>query len=143
MTLWNIRPQRLVALCGLWASVHAFAASTPCPDAIDMNALQLQGQWMVQVTGQPRMWLLQLEPHPEHTGSLRGQLQTGSQRHAVVADLDDGEFTLEETHDGQHIAATWLGRVQAGSCGQTLRGERLADPASPAAFVMRRNGPAR
>lgn len=143
MTAWNIRPHRLVTLCLLWASFHALAASSPCPDPSDMDALQLRGQWMVQVTGQPRMWLLQLEAHPEHKGSLRGQLQTGSQRHAVVADLDDGEFTMEETHDGQHIAATWLGRVQADSCGQTLRGERQADPASPAAFVMRRNGAAR
>jgi len=143
MTLWNSRSHLLVALLGLWACFNALAASAPCPDPADMNALQLQGQWMVQVTGQPRMWLLALEPHPEHKGSLRGQLQTGAQRHAVVADLDDGEFTMEETHDGQHIAATWLGSLQAGSCGQTLRGERQADPANPAAFVMRRNASAR
>jgi hypothetical protein len=56
----------------------------------------------------------------------------------VVADLDDGEFTLEESHDGQRIAATWLGEVAPKSCGQALRGERIGPQERRQAFDMRR-----
>ena len=127
----------LMWVCGLAGTV--LAAPATCPAVADISAEQLQGQWLVQVTGQPRMWLLQLGPHPEHSGSLRGELDTGTGRYPVVADLDEGEFTLEETHDGQRIAATWLGSVLQGSCGQTIQGERLAQPHPTSPFVMRRN----
>jgi hypothetical protein len=69
---------------------------------------------------------------------LRGELTQGTLRYPVVADLDQEEFTLEESHDGQRIAATWLGEVVAGSCGQALRGERLGPQERGQAFDMRR-----
>jgi hypothetical protein len=57
----------------------------------------------------------------------------------VVADIEDGEFTMEESHDGQRIAATWLGQVQAGSCGQIITGNRQdgAVGQAPQRFEMR------
>ncbi len=128
----------LMALC-TWLATGAQAASERCQAPADVQALQLQGQWMVQVTGQPRMWLLQLGPHPEHSGSLRGELNTGTARYPVVADLDDGEFTLEESHDGQRIAATWQSTLTPESCDHTLRGERQAEAGPATPFVMRRN----
>jgi hypothetical protein len=79
----------------------------------------------VQLDGSGHQWTLQLGPHPEHKGSLRGELTQGTLRYPVVADLDNGEFTLEESHDGQRIAATWLGEVVAGSCGRVLQGQRI------------------
>ena len=106
-------------------AVHAFEHSTTT----------------VQVTGQPRIWFLQLVPHPEHEGSLRGEINTGSQRLPVVADLDEGDLTLEESLDGQHISATWLGTVNADSCGQSLSGQRQPAQGEATAFVMRRNQP--
>jgi len=95
-----------------------------CPAAQDMTAEMLQGPWTVQVAGEAP-WALHLGPHPEHTGSLHGELTQGPLRRAVVADLDDGEFTLEETHDGQRIAATWLGSLPAAGCGRLIQGQRL------------------
>jgi hypothetical protein len=69
---------------------------------------------------------------------LRGELTQGALRYPVVADLDEGEFTLEESHDGQRIAATWLGEVIAGSCGRALQGERIAKNQSRQTFRMER-----
>ena len=54
----------------------------------------------------------------------------------VVADLDNGEFTLEESHDGQRIAATWLGEVVAGRCGRVLQGQRIGPHERRQDFLM-------
>ena len=126
---------------GSLAAGLSLAATPACPEPRAMLAEQLQGQWTVQVTGQPRIWFLQLVPHPEHEGSLRGEINTGSQRLPVVADLDEGDLTLEESLDGQHISATWLGTVNADSCGQSLSGQRQPAQGEATAFEMRRNQP--
>lgn len=131
----------------LWATTHLVAlaalsgcTSLPrnCPAPADVQPEQLHGIWTVQLDGAGPYWSLQLGPHPEHRGSLRGELTQGAQRYPVVADLDKGEFTLEESHDGQRIAATWLGDVVAGSCGQALRGERIGPLERRQAFEMKR-----
>ena len=57
---------------------------------------------------------------------------------AWLDDLDGRDFTLEESHDGQRIAATWLGEVVPGSCGQVLQGERLGPQAHRQSFRMQR-----
>ncbi|WP_090138033.1 hypothetical protein [Limnohabitans sp. DM1] len=129
------------AILGALFCAGTSLAAPPCPEPRALQAEQLHGQWTAQVTGQPRIWFLQLGPHPEHTGSLRGEINTGSQRLPVVADLDDGDFTLEESQDGQHISATWLGTVHAGSCGQSLSGQRQTAQGQTTPFVMRRNQP--
>lgn len=138
----NLHPLlKRCALTGLWslATGVCLAATPACPEPHTMQAEQLHGQWIVQVTGQPHIWFLQLGPHPEHVGSLRGEINTGRLRLPVVADLDDGELTLEESQDGQHISATWLGTVHAGSCGQSLLGQRQTANGETTPFVMRRN----
>ncbi len=129
----------------LWAttSLVALVALSGCTSLprncpADVQPEQLHGVWTVQLDGTGPNWSLQLGPHPEHQGSLRGELTQGTLRYPVVADLDQGEFTLEESHDGQRIAATWLGEVVAGSCGQALRGERLGPQERGQAFDMRR-----
>ena len=131
----------------LWSTTHLVAlvalsgcTSLPrnCPAPADVLPEQLHGAWTVQLDGAVPHWSLQLGPHPEHRGSLRGELTQGSLRYPVVADLDKGEFTLEESHDGQRIAATWLGDVVAGSCGQTVRGERIGPQEDRQAFDMKR-----
>jgi hypothetical protein len=75
-------------------------------------------------------------------GSLRGELTTttgpNQKPRAVVADLDDGEFTLEETHDGQRIAATWLGRLPAAGCGRQIQGQRTLAGEDSRPFVLNR-----
>lgn len=96
----------------------------------------LEGHWVVQVAGEAT-GALNLWPHPEHLGSLRGTLAQGAQQHAVVADWDDGAFTMEESQDGQRIAATWLGTATEGSCGRQIEGTRTFMEAQPASFTMR------
>jgi hypothetical protein len=91
----------------------------------------------VQLDGSGPPWTLQLGPHPEHQGSLRGELTQGTLRYPVVADLEGGEFTLEESHDGARIAATWLGTVVTGSCGRVLQGQRIGPQDHRQAFLIR------
>lgn len=131
----------------LWATTHLVALvalsgctslARDCPAPTDVQPEQLHGVWTVQLDGAGPHWTLQLGPHPEHRGSLRGELTQGAQRYPVVADLEKGEFTLEESHDGQRIAATWLGDVVAGRCGRALRGERIGPQERRQAFDMKR-----
>ena len=58
---------------------------------------------------------------------MRGALNREGERAQVAGDLDDGEFTLEESADGSDIAAVWLGDVVEGSCGREIRGTWKAD----------------
>jgi len=109
-----------------------------CPPGQSLGADQLLGNWTLQMAGMATPWSLSLAPHPEHQGSLRGELRQGDQRHPVVADLEGREFTMEESHDGQRIAATWLGTAVHGHCGRWIRGERLATEQAGQGFSMRR-----
>jgi hypothetical protein len=109
-----------------------------CPAPQDVKPEQLHGAWTVQLDDSGPKWTLQLGPHPEHRGSLRGELTQGALRYPVVGDLDNGEFTLEESHNGQRIAATWLGEVAPKSCGQAIRGERIGPQERRQAFDMKR-----
>mgnify|MGYP006184685189 FL=1 len=133
--------QHLLATTGM-AALFALSSCTSlppaCPSAADLKPEQLQGIWTVQLDGADPHWALQLGPHPEHQGSLRGELTQGALRYPVVADLDGRDFTLEESHDGRRIAATWLGEVVPGSCGQVLQGERLGPQAHRQSFRMQR-----
>jgi hypothetical protein len=136
----QIRP-RLWATTSL-AAVLALSGCTSlppgCPAPQDVKPEQLHGVWTVQLEDSSPKWTLQLGPHTEHRGSLRGELTQGALRYPVVGDLDNGEFTLEESHDGQRIAATWLGEMVPKSCGQALRGERIGPQERRQAFDMRR-----
>ena len=111
---------------------------SPCPVAQEVSPQQLHGLWRVVLEGETTPWNLQLGPHPEHRGSLRGELVQGQLRYPVVADLENGELTLEESHDGQRISATWLGEVVASSCGQALQGERIGPQEQRQTFRMQR-----
>jgi hypothetical protein len=117
----------LLSACNTWPTPPG------CPSGSALRAEMLHGVWQVQLDGPsvassgqaPAPWRLRLGPHPEHTGSLQGELGQGLQRFPVVADLDDGEFTLEESRDGLRIAATWLGTPTEGHCGRLIQGHRF------------------
>ena len=119
------------SICLVCLSACTTPPSAPACANEDITAEQLVGSWRVELAGAPAPWTLLLRPHPEHAGSLRGTLMQNPRHLAVVADIEDGEFTMEESHDGQRIAATWLGQVQAGSCGQVLAGERQEGATGP------------
>lgn len=108
-----------------------------CPAGQTLGADQLHGHWRLELAGSTAVWQLRLGPHPEHLGSLRGELQQGPVRYPVVADLDGREFTMEESHDGQRIAATWLGTAVHGHCGRLIQGERLQHGQQAQGFTMR------
>jgi hypothetical protein len=118
-----------------------------CPTAADIAPEMLIGTWRVEWTDGGRVrgetpWTLQLGPHPEYAGSLKGSLSRGHERHLVVADWDDETLTMEESVDGQRIAATWQAQATEGQCGREMRGMRYtgSSPDDPSArrFRMRR-----
>ena len=130
---------RMACLGSLVALLTLLGCTTlppACPAPADVKPEQLHGVWTVQLDGSGPPWTLQLGPHPEHQDSLCGELTQGPLRYPVVADLEGGEFTLEESHDGQRIAATWLGTVVAGRCGRVLQGQRIGPQERRQDFLM-------
>ena len=108
------------------------SAQTHCPTTSEIHAEMLIGAWEVELHSlPPQRWHLTLQAHPEHPGSLQGRLLQGARTAQVVADWDEGEFTLEESHDGQRIAATWLGTATEGQCGRQIEGARVQGEATP------------
>ena len=129
----------------LWIGLGA-AAHAACPSAAEIEAGMLVGRWQLEWTDGARQrgeapWLLELDPHPEYAGSLKGSLRRGDAHHLVAADWDDEALTMEESTDGQRIAATWQATATPGQCGRELRGLRYTGSAPDAAarrFRMRR-----
>ena len=123
------------------AAGAAFAqGAAPCPQPHETEPAQLFGLWRAEFPGAalPGATLL-LEQHPDYALSLKGGINRNGERGQVVADLEDGELTLEESADGKRIAATWLGDVVPGSCGREIRGTWQAREAQDAVpFVLRK-----
>lgn len=127
-------------LAGLVTACNTLPAHPHCARTQSLESLN--GEWTLEMAGINNIWTLELAPHPEHIGSWRGELVQGiQQRFAVVADLDDGELTMEESHDGLRIAATWLGTEAAGHCTERYTGERRSELGTTRSFVMRRMHP--
>jgi len=113
-------------------------ANAPCPAAADVTPQQLVGLWRAEFDGKAPSATLLLEPHREYAQSLSGEINRDGTRARVAADLEQGEFTLEESADGQRISATWLGDVVEGSCGNEIRGRREGGWDGIAPFVLRK-----
>ena len=141
MSTPHLRLGSITSMAALFVLSGCTSLPTTCPSAAELKPEQLLGAWTVQLDGAGPHWSLQLGPHPEHQGSLRGELMQGALRYPVVADLDGRDFTLEESHDGQRIAATWLGEVQVQHCDWSITGERQMGDAKrpPQPFVIRSN----
>jgi hypothetical protein len=118
----------------------AASAEAGCPKAQDVEPRQLVGLWRAQFEGLTQGATLLLEPHREYAESLSGEINRNGERAKVAADVEDGDFTLEESADGVHIAATWLGDVVEGSCGNEIRGSWGPAAGTARVFVMRRVG---
>lgn len=120
-------------LCTVWCccmGLGAWATESACPTAADITPAKLVGTWRIDWSDGARQrgeapWTLTLAPHPEYEGSLKGQLVRGEARHAVVADWDEANLTMEESEDGQRISATWQASATEGQCGRELRGLRF------------------
>ena len=80
-----------------------------------------------------------LEKNASYADSFSGAINRGGAIARVAGDVDDGEFTMEESSDGKRISATWIGDVVEGSCGKEIRGTWKTDGAGwPLDFVLRK-----
>ena len=110
----------------------------------DISPLHLYGLWRAEFEGEPQGATLLFEKHPELAGSVSGAVNRDGVKAQVSGDVDGGEFTLEESLDGQRISATWLGTVVENSCGKEIRGiwnntsEHTAGNAASYPFVLRK-----
>lgn len=126
-------PALLLAASAGWAQQPA-----DCPTPAETAQRHLLGFWRAEFDGGHAGTLL-LEKHPEYAESFSGMVNRNGERSRVAGDIEDGDFTLEESADGKRISATWIGEVVDGSCGREIRGtwqaegDKLARP-----FVLRK-----
>ncbi|MBT9476713.1 hypothetical protein [Polaromonas sp.] len=132
----------LIAACAIntGASGQNSTETQPaCPAVAEISPQHLYGSWRAELDGQPEGATLLLEKHSELAGSVSGRVTRASVSAQLAGDVDAGEFTLEESIDGEHISATWLGSVVASSCGQEIRGRwGQAASAHNTPFVLRK-----
>lgn len=129
---WRLAAALLLTLAGL--------ARAACPADADLSSRDLHGLWRAEIAGR-HVGTLLLEANPNWAGSVAGTINRDGRKSQVAGDLDDGDFTLEESADGVRIAATWTGEPVAGTCGREIRGTWQAEGrAERHAFVLRRLG---
>jgi hypothetical protein len=132
-----IRGAFLLAVALAWCA--AANAQDACPKAAEVTQRHLLGLWRAEFEGLAQGATLLLERHPELAESVRGGINRNGERGEVAGDVDDGEFTLEESANGVNISATWLGDVVEGSCGREIRGTWQAEGERRAhGFVLRK-----
>ena len=91
------------------------------PQAAAVGQQHLLGLWRAEFEGLPQGATLLLEAHPEFAESVRGAINRNGERAWVAGDVEDGEFTLEESLNGTNINAVWVGDLVEGSCGREIR----------------------
>ena len=124
---------------GLALAESPDAATTPCPAGNEVTQRHLLGLWRARFDGLAQGATLLLERHPEFADSVRGAINRDGDKALVAGDVEDGEFSLEESVDGVRINATWNGTVVDGSCGREIRGDWQAATGGGAhSFVLRR-----
>jgi hypothetical protein len=129
---------RAIGLALLACAAPAWAQGD-CPHASEVTARHLFGLWRAEFVGQGHVGTLLLEQHALYAASVSGTINRNGERSRLAGDVEDGEFTLEESADGQRIAAAWLGEVVEGSCGREIRGTWKAEgDAQTYPFVLRK-----
>ncbi len=107
--------------------MRAQTAAGACPKAAEVGQRQLLGLWRAEFEGLAQGATLLLEPHPELADSVSGAINRDGERARLAGDVDEGEFTLEESVNGVNISAVWHGDVVEGSCGREIRGTWKAE----------------
>jgi hypothetical protein len=129
--------KRLLAAVLLLACAGAFAAD--CMPADEVSASQMLGLWRAEFEDRGPGATVLLEAHPEFAGNFRGAVNRDGERRQLAGDIDDGDLTLEESADGVHIAAVWVGEMIEGSCGREVRGAWKAEGAPGSRqFILRK-----
>lgn len=113
--------------------------SANCAQASDVSPVHLYGVWQAELEGQAAKATVLFERHPELGDSVRGHIERDGVKTLIAGDVDDGDFTLEESHNGQTISATWLGRVSDNACGKEITGTwtHALNP-TPIPFILRK-----
>ncbi|TAG28180.1 MAG: hypothetical protein EAZ37_02395 [Burkholderiales bacterium] len=111
-----------------------------CTAAKDLVNTDLFGAWTLELQGNITTRLT-MERNPEFAESLAGNFLLSNMRHDIFGDIEDGALDLEESNNGKDIIAIWKGRVQEGSCGKAISGQRrLTSSGVEQSFVLRRAG---
>ncbi len=134
----------LIAACALSTGARGQndiknLTNSGCPLPAEVGPQHLYGLWRAEFTGLPQGATLLFERHAELADSVSGAVNRDGARAVIAGDVDQGEFTLEESLDGQHISANWLGTVVENSCGKEISGtwnNTLNNSAYP--FVLRK-----
>jgi len=146
-----MRRRNGLVLASLWiaSGAHFAWAQAPrdmetgnpaCPRAEAVTDLHLYGLWQATLEGVPGTATLRLGKNANHDESVSGTLERDGQRALVAGDVDQGDFTLEESGDGKTIAATWTGRIVEASCGKEIRGTWTLDTGQVThPFVLRKS----
>lgn len=111
-----------------------------CPNAVDTSSAHLHGLWRAQFDGLAQGATVLLEKHSELADSVQGGITRDGGKTLVAGDVDQGNFTLEESADGKTVSATWQGEVVDTSCGQEIRGVWTPVQAEARRFVLRKQG---
>jgi len=142
------------SLCWTGAMAQGASAVTPAPSGSSLPAAvtsactasadplpvqALYGRWQMTVQGGETAAVV-LHQHPDYEGGIRGTVTRAGGVAQLAGDLDDdGMLTLDESQDGIAISATWSGVVQAGSCGEEIKGTwRNARDDNALDFVLRK-----
>ena len=132
------------ALCGATGALAQQGGGLPlptrsCPAPDEVTHWHLYGLWQARFEGLPGTATLWLEKSESHAEGVGGNVERADGRALVAGDVDEGEFTLEESADGRAISATWTGKVSEDTCGKEILGtwSRAGDPASYP-FVLRK-----
>jgi hypothetical protein len=130
--------KRVVAL--LAVAMAGAAMAQPCPHASEVRQADMLGLWRAELEGAGHVATLLLQKHELYAESFSGWINRNGERRQLAGDVEDGEFTFEESADGVHIAANWVGELVEGSCGKEARGVWTVDgETSGKPFVLRKD----
>jgi hypothetical protein len=130
---------KLAALLLATLCAGSASAQGACPHASEVKAADMLGLWHADLHGVGHVGTLLLEKHPLYAESFSGAINRNGERRAVAGDVEDGDFTLEESADGVRISAAWVGELVEGSCGREVRGTWTIDgEKSSRPFVLRK-----
>ena len=103
-----------------------------------MEQPELVGRWQADMPGLPGPIVLELAPHPEWDGTVKGRILRPGASAIVVGDVHQGQLTMEESRDGSKVSGNWSGEVVDGSCAREIRGEWTDEADRPFAFTLRK-----
>ena len=110
-----------------------------CIAPADAQGKDLHGFWTAEFADRPGTALLLLEQSREYAQGLSGAINRGGDKAFVAGDVEDGNFSLEESVNGTNITATWNGELVKDSCANEIRGIWTdAQTRRQSSFVLRR-----